>query len=131
MSYKNYRLLKAVLVIIVAALVGWAVPQGNPYIPIPAALAAMVIMLLFRRSVKEVIVDERIYSIANRASRITFQVGALIMVLIGATFIALGYGDYPKLGPIGFTLIYSACGILVLYLVSYSIYNRKYGGKSE
>jgi uncharacterized membrane protein len=131
MSYKNYRLFKAFLVIIVAVLVGWAVPNGNPYIPIPAALAAMVIMLLFRRSVKEVIVDERIYSIANRASRATFQIGAIIMALVGATLVALGYGDYPKVEPIGFTLIYSACGILVLYVISYSIYNRKYGGTSE
>ena len=131
MSYNNYRLFKAFLVIIVAVLVGWAVPNGNPYIPISAALAAMVIMLLFRRSVKEVIVDERIYSIANRASRATFQIGVIIMALVGATLVALGYGDYPKVEPIGFTLIYSACGILVLYVISYSIYNRKYGGTSE
>jgi uncharacterized membrane protein len=129
MSYKTYRLWKLLVVVIVAALVGWAVPQGNAYVPIPAAVVAMAIMLLIRRGVKEVVIDERTYSIANRASRWTFQVGVLLMVLIGATLVAFGYGEYPELETPGFTLIYSACGLLIVYLIGYTYYGRKFGGK--
>jgi uncharacterized membrane protein len=129
MSYSTYRLWKALVVIIVAALVGWAVPQGNAFIPIPVAAAAMVILLIIRRGVKEVVVDERTYSIANRASRAALQIGTLMIVLIGATLVALGYGEYPDLEPIGFTLIYSAAGLLLVYLTSYAYNSKKMGGK--
>jgi uncharacterized membrane protein len=130
MSYQTYRLWKALVVIIVAVAVGWAVPQGNEFIPIPAAIAAMVLLLIIRRGVKEVVIDERTYSIANRASRAAFQIVTLIMVLIGATLVALGYGEYPELEPVGFTLIFSAAGFLLVYLVGYAYYSRKLGGKA-
>jgi uncharacterized membrane protein len=128
MSYKTYRLYKAVLVVIIAALVGWAVPAGNAFVPVPAAIIGMLILLFIRRGVKEIIVDERTYNIANQASRAAFQIVTLAMVLIGATLVALGNSRYPEAGPAGFTLIYSACGFLVVYLIGYIYYNRKLGG---
>ncbi len=130
MTHKRYRLYKAMVVIIIAVLVGWAVPAGKAYIPVPAALIGMVALLFIRRGVKEVVVDERTYNIANLASRAAFQITALAMVLIGATLVALGNGKYAGAEPIGFTLIYSACGLLVVYLIGYSYYNRKLGGKT-
>ena len=129
MKFKTYQFWKLLLVVLVAVLVGWSVPSGNPYIPIPAAVVVMVVMLVLRRRVKEVVVDERTYSVANRASRTAFQVGTLFMALIGATLLALAYGDSPALEPVGYALIYSAAGFLLIYLVSYNLYNRKLGGK--
>jgi uncharacterized membrane protein len=130
MSYKTYRFWKALVVIMVAVLVGWAVPSGNAFVPVPAAIAGMVILLIIRRSVKEVVVDERTYNIANRASRAAFQIVTLVMVLIGATLVALGSGDYPEVEPVGFALIYSACGFLLVYLISYAYFSRKLGGRA-
>jgi uncharacterized membrane protein len=130
MSYKTYRLWKALVVIIVAVLVGWAVPSGNAFIPVPAAIAGMVILLVIRRGVKEMIVDERTYNIANQASRAAFQIVTLVLVLIGATLLALGYGEHPGVEPVGFALIYSAGGFLVVYTLSYAYFNRKLGGRA-
>jgi len=129
MSYQTYRLWKALVVIIVAVLVGWATPAGYAWVPLPAAAAAVVIMLLIRRGVREVVVDERIYDIARRAARMAFQAGVLAMALVGATLLALSYGDYPHLETAGFTMVYTAAGLLVIYLISYACYSRKLGGK--
>ena len=130
MSYKTYRMYKALVVVIIAILVGWAVPTGNAFIPVPAAVIGMVILFIIRRGVKEIVIDERTYNIANRASRAAFQVVTLAMVLIGATLVALSYGNYPEVGTVGFTLIYSAAGFLVVYLISYAYYGKKLGGKA-
>jgi uncharacterized membrane protein len=130
MSYQTYRFWKALVVVIIAALVGWAVPAGNAFVPIPAAIAGIIVLLLVRRGVKEVVVDERTYDIANRASRATFQIVTLVLVLIGATLVALGYGKYPDIQPVGFALIYSAGGFLLVYLISYAYFNRKLGGRA-
>jgi uncharacterized membrane protein len=130
MSFRTYRVWKILVVILVAVLVGWAVPAGNAFIPIPAAVAGMVILLIVRHGVKEIVVDERTYDIANRASRAAFQIVTLAMVLTGATLVALGYGNYPEVEPVGFALIYSAAGLMMAYLISYAYFNRKLGGKA-
>jgi uncharacterized membrane protein len=130
MIYKTYRFWKVLVVIVIAILVGWAVPSGNAFVPVPAAVAGMILLLFIRRGVKEVVVDERTYDIANRASRAAFQIVTPAMVLIGATLVALGYRDYPDIKPVGFALIYSACGFLLAYLLSYAYFNRKLGGRA-
>jgi len=131
MSFKMYRIWKGLTTMVLAALVVWAVSQGNAWIPIPAAAGALLIMFLTRRMVKEVVVDERSYTIANRASRITFQAGAIIMVFVGITLGALSRGNYPELRPYADTLVFSACGFLILYLISILYYTGKHGGAEE
>ena len=128
MSFRIYQLLKFGVVAILAGLIIWAVDQGNAWIPIPAAIIAVVILLLIRRGVKEVVVDERTYSIAEKASRITFQAGAIVMVFVGITLGALSRSTHPDLGPIADTLIFSAIGLTLMYMMSYLYYSGKLGG---
>ena len=92
MSFRTYRIWKGLTTMVLAVLVVWAVSQGIAWIPIPAAVVALFIMFITRRAVKEVVVDERSYTIANQASRVTFQAGAIIMVFVGVT---LGVAGVP------------------------------------
>lgn len=128
MSFRTYTILKLVIVIILVALVTLAVNYGIAWIPIPAALIAVLVMLLTRRSVKEVVADERNYTIANRASRFTFQAGAIIMTFIGITMEALNRNGHPELEPYALTLMFSAAGLLILYLLSILYHSGKLGG---
>ena len=129
MSFKTYTAIRMVIIIIMAGLIGWAVVNGNALIPVPVIIAAMVILLLFRRRVKEVVVDERVYSIAEKASLIAFRVFGILAAVIGATLVALGWDSSSDLYKIGLTLAYSVCGLLVIYYIAYIYYNRKYSGK--
>jgi uncharacterized membrane protein len=129
MSFKQFTVIKLVVVIIMAGLVGWAVTSGNAWIPIPVVIAAMAILLLFRRRVKKVVVDERIYSIAEKASYLAFRIFGISAAVIGATLVAVGWDGSSDLYKIGLTLAYSVCGLLVIYYIAYIYYNRKYSGK--
>jgi uncharacterized membrane protein len=129
MSFKQFTIIRVFVIVIMAGLIGWAVANGNALIPIPIAIAAFVILLLFRRGVREVVVDERVYSIAEKASLITFRIFGIAAAVIGATLVALGQGAVPALEPVGFTLTYSVCGLVVIYYIAYIHYNRKYSGK--
>jgi uncharacterized membrane protein len=129
MSFKTFTIIRIFVLIIMAGLIGWAVVSGNALIPIPVAIAAMVILLLFRKGVKEVVVDERVYSIAEKASLITFRVFAILAAVIGATLVALGWDSSSDLYKIGITLAYSVCGLILIYYIAYIYYNRKYSGK--
>ena len=57
MSYNTFKLIRLIIVIILGVLVAWSAYQGNAWVPVPAVIAAIIILLLFKRSVKEVIVD--------------------------------------------------------------------------
>jgi len=88
-----------------------------------------VVMLLLRRRVREVVVDERVYSIAEKASLVAFRIFGIAAAVIGITLVALGWQSASDLYKIGLTLAYSACGLLVIYYIAYIYYNRKYSGK--
>ncbi len=131
MTFRAYRIVKFIIMLILVALTIVALDYGIAWIPIPAGLLAVIAMLLARRRVKEVVVDERNYAIANRASRFTFQVGATILAFIGVTLEALNRGGHPELHPYALTLIYSAIGLLVIYIFSTLYYSGKLGGGVE
>ncbi len=131
MSYRAYRIIKFIIILVLVALTTVAVNYGIAWIPIPAGLVAVLAMLLIRRRVKEVVVDERNYTIANRASRFTFQAGAIIMAFTGVTLEALNRNGHPELEPYAMTLIFSATGLLIIYIFSTLYHSGKLGGGVE
>jgi uncharacterized membrane protein len=128
MSYRAYRIWKLIIIMILVALTTLAWSQGIAWIPIPAAVAAIIVMVLMRRRVKEVVVDERNYTIANRASRFTFQAGAIIMAFTGITLSVMANNGHPELGPYADTLIFSTGGLFIIYIFSMLYYSGKLGG---
>jgi uncharacterized membrane protein len=55
----------------------------------------------------------------------TFLIGTAILGLI---LVTLGNGGYPDFFPLGYTLMYADCSLLVLNLIFGTYYRRKYGG---
>lgn len=129
MTLKRYRLATVIMLVIVAASVGWAVTSGNAWIPAPVIIAAIVIGILCRKSVKELAVDERVTNISEKALAFASGIFLIVAAPIGLTFIALGQEAVPELEPIGLTLAFSVCGLVLIYYIAYLYYNRKYSGK--
>ncbi len=125
MSKKWFRFCGAAIVITALALIGWSIAIGNAVIPIPVALAGVGLLYLCRRLVKGVVEDERAYRISEKASRFALQVFAFAAAIVGTTLIALSTDDSSAFREVGFTLAFSACALLMLYLVSYAYHNKK------
>jgi uncharacterized membrane protein len=128
-SYKIYKLWRTIVVIIVAILVIWSVTNSNALVPIPTVMAGIVILLLLKRGMKEVVVDERVFSVADKAAMLVFRSFIILAGMAAATMLALDQGSYPDLEQAGFALAYSICAMLLIYYIAYVYYNRKYGGK--
>ena len=129
MSRKTFKLCGVIITMVVAALISWAIVAGNALIPVPAVAAGTVILYLCKKRVKEVVEDERVYRIAEKASRLTIQISGILMAIAGATLLAASRGGSPDLEQTGFAVAYSACGLLLIYYISYIYYNKKFGGK--
>lgn len=123
---KKLRFFKMLIVMSTGCLIGWSIVIGNAIIPIPAAIGGSVLLYLLRKRVKEVIEDERIHKINEKASTVTLQVFGIVIALLGAILIALSQGGLSDFRQAGFTLSYSACFLILIYSILYSYYARKY-----
>jgi uncharacterized membrane protein len=89
----------------------------------------MFIMTFLKSSVKNNISDERIESISNRAAMVSFRV---MLPILGLTSVALlvsaGEKEFYYLHGLGVILSYITCLGLLIYLIAYFSYKRKYGG---
>jgi len=125
MSRRWFRLCAAAITVTIVALIGWSIATENTLVPIAAVIGGVVLLYLLRRQVRDVIEDERNYRISEKASRFAIQVFAFITAITGITLTTVSTGDSPPFREVGLTLAFCACGLLILYLISYAYHSRK------
>ena len=125
MDIKRFRLLGIVVIVDMMALIGWSIATENHLIVIPVFIGGVILLRLLRRQVRDIVEDERSYRIGEKASRFTIQVFALLTAIAGIILVALSGSHCSYTKEIGLTLAFSACVLLILYMISYSYYNRK------
>jgi uncharacterized membrane protein len=131
MNFKTYQNWRTGLVAIIGAVAAISVIIGNAYILLSTVIAGMIVIVLLRRRVKEVIADERTYTIAYKAARLTLSIVGIGMAVIGAMLLAVSRDDLSAtLAQVGFALVYATCGLLLINLATYTYYSRKLGGKA-
>jgi len=119
MNRKQFAMCGVIISAIIGAIVGYSVQIHNFVLPLIAVTAGILILHLLRRKVDEVIEDERIYRISDKASRRTLQVFGIGTALVGTTLISLG-----RYQEIGYALNISVCILLILYMIFYAFYSR-------
>lgn len=109
----------------IGAAVGWSVTTGNYLLPLAAVVAGMALKYLCRRRVTEVIEDELIYRISEKASYMTLRVSLVAMAVIAAISIALSKNGPAALEQIGLTLAFVVCALLIVHIFFYGYYSRR------
>ena len=128
MERKKFNLYKLVITAGVGFLDGLSAISGELTIAVAAVVIAMILLYLLKSRVKQVIEDERIYRISEKASRRTIQVDGIITALLGLTIIGLSKSGYLELTEVGFSLVYFATALLMVYMLFYGYYAKKLGG---
>lgn len=125
MNRKHYAWCGIAIAIGIGAAVGWSVTTGNYLLPLAAVVAGMALKYLCRRRVTEVIEDELIYRISEKASYQTLRVSLVAMAIIAAIFIALSKNGPAALEQIGLTLAFVVCALLIVHILFHGYYSRK------
>ena len=128
MNRKKFAWCEIIVALALGITVTWSISVGDLVLPVIAVTVGLGVILLLRRRIEEVTVDERVHLIHERASTMTVQVFGVITVLVGFVLIALSNSGYADFSQSGFTLVYSACALLILHLIFRHYYRRKYGG---
>ena len=126
MNKKSFTLFRILIVVAIGIAVGWSVTAGNAIAPIPVVLIGIGLLYFTRSKVKDVLEDERLNTIREKSSRLTFQIFGITAAVAGAVMLALSKNIYPDLASVGFTLIYSVFALLILDYIAYAYFARKY-----
>jgi len=128
MKTRKLALCRAILSIILAIVVVWSISAGNSILVAVAIITGLAVTIILRRKDERIRVDERIQLINEKSSTATVRIYVLGATLVGVVLLALDNSGYDGLSPSGFTLMYSACALMILNLIFGSYYRRKYGG---
>jgi uncharacterized membrane protein len=127
MERKKFRLYGLVITIVVGFVIALSAIRGEPITAIAAVVIGMILLYSLKSRVKQVIEDERIYRLSEKASRRTIQVVGTTTGLLGLAIIGLSKSGYLQLTDFGFSLAYFASILLIVYMIFYSYYARKLG----
>jgi uncharacterized membrane protein len=127
MERKKFKLYWIIITIAVGFVIGLSAFRGEPIIAIVAVVVGMILLYSLKSRVKEVIEDERVYRISEKASRRTIQVVGTTTALIGLTIIGLSKSGYLELVEVGYSLACFATVLLMVYMIFYRYYTRKFG----
>jgi uncharacterized membrane protein len=109
-------------------VIGGSIAVNNYIIPAIAVLLAILAIQLCKKRLIEVLVDERINRISNKAAMISMRIFTIAATVTGIVMVMLR-DKYPQLAPVGYTLAYSVCAFMLLFQAFYTYYSRK--GKME
>jgi len=123
---RNYQILRILVAIFVATVVGLSVIMGSIVPAILAIVVGAMISYIYKKNTDETLEDERIVKISEKASRMAMTLFSISIAFIGLFLITLK-NEYPDFTQAGFTLSYAAVALLALYYAFYEYYNRKYG----
>ena len=127
MKRKQFKVISLLTSMIMGVLVGFSVSAGNPVLAVASLFAGMAVMYISKRRLQDIVEDERIRQISQKASWITLQFIALSFAIGGAVLIAMR-NTLPDYEDLGFFMAYVSCAVLLLYYLFYMYYNREYGG---
>lgn len=123
---KNYQILRIIVAIFVGTVVALSATIGTFLPAILAIVIGAMISYIYKKSTDEILEDERITKVSEKASRIAIVVFSVSIAFIGMFLIILR-NEYPDYTQAGFTLSYAAVALLAIYYILYGYYNKKYG----
>jgi len=127
MNERTYRILLAVVVTVTGALTAVGFNMGIPYLPVITIITGALFLLYIRRKTDEVIYDERITVINQKASAAAIAVYTLGVTAVGWLLMTMGSPIDPAYKGLGYTLVYMGCGLLILRTIFHYYYSWKHG----
>ena len=126
MSAKTYKLCTLVIGMALAALIAWSIVAEMPVvIPILGFVVGLLLVRICRHYTKEIMDDERVQKINDKASSISYRVSTILMVGLAIFFIAMRQSLPYELEIAGITLSYTACAIMLIHFANYYFYKNR------
>jgi len=130
MTFKQFRVVKMAISAALAVIMAQAVIFGNYFLAAVSVTAAIILMLVLRRRVREVLADERDYELSGRAARWTLS--AFSVLATAAAFILFSLRRLnPLLEAVAYVLSYATCALLIFYSLLFGYLRKSPSGRKK
>jgi len=104
--------------VVIAGVVALSIVLELPlYVPLLAIMAVLVVAVVVRRSVKEIMADERSRRIQEKSTDAAYRIYTVMAAVFALATLMLRSRLAPWFGIAGETVAYSVCGLMLLHLV--------------
>jgi uncharacterized membrane protein len=124
MEYKQYKIYKLLMVILLTIAIALLVSTGNYVLSLIIFIAAIAFEFLMRKKANFPLTDERLDAIGGKASRIVLVTFALLLAAAGIILISLR-NISPYCLIIGNILIGIESAMMLLYAILFKYYSRR------
>ena len=128
MELETYRKVRSAIAALIGVMLAYAVMQNSIFIAVAGVTMGMVALLISRRSVAEVIHDERSTLIQSKASSATLALTTGGLAVVGLSMVFLGRQGFGDFEQTGYILAILANVVLVLNALLRYYYAGRLGG---
>jgi len=124
MTSKTFVVIRMITAFFLAAVMAQAIIQNNYVLAIVAVVGAVVIVMISKKKVKGVIVDERVSLIDGKAARASMSIFSVVGA--GLMFVLMIFRETNQnYYIIASVLAYSICALLLLYSIMFKYYEKQ------
>jgi uncharacterized membrane protein len=128
MNSQVVSIVRFALFAFMGGLMPLVVEVGNPLLPLIVVSLGLFFTWILIRKDQRTLVDERVKLINQKASTTSMSVFLVGTTIVGLILLTVSNGGYHDFSQIAYTLMYSVCGLLVLFTFFGVYYRHKYGG---
>ena len=132
MSYKNFKIARLLITFFLAMTVSIAISMENVLLAVSAIGIGMMTIVLIKKNVKAVLVDEMVKNIAGKSALMAYSITVPILAVLSLVFMfsnLINEGSY--LYNLGMIFSYIALFNMAVYSIAYYYYRKKYGSDEE
>jgi uncharacterized membrane protein len=132
MSYKNFKTARLLITFFLAMTVSIAISTENVLLAVSAIGIGMITMVLIKKNVKAVLVDEMVKNIAGKSALMAYSITVPVLAVLSLVFMFSNLsneGSY--LYNLGMIFSYIALFNMAVYSIAYYYYRKKYGSDEE
>jgi len=127
MSGKTFFWIRALVAFFMAVVLAVAFNQHNIWLGLGAIGVGIIFLVLVRKKVKDILVDERVINVAGRAGAMTYRILTVVLAVGGMVLIIFGQRDNQEyFNALGLIFTYLAMFSMLIYSLSYWLYNQDY-----
>jgi uncharacterized membrane protein len=125
---ERYDNLRNIVVVAIGFVVAIGAARNSWALPILAVLLGIIALFTLRRQVSEVLHDERIVVIQQKAASRTLGYVTATTGLLGLVLIEMSYRGFSNYRIVGYAFVYLAYVIMMVYALFTWYYQRQMGG---
>lgn len=129
MNFADFGRLTTLVVLIGSILIGLSIAVGSAILPITIATMIIVIIFYLRTRVTEVMHDEIIYKMTQKAGKLAIYIATPSFAVIGLIIVALRKWLPPLLVDSGYFMSFTSIILALIYALCYIYYSNKHGSE--